>query len=223
MSSLDKDMMTGWVYSLAIHLRSFMVVVPVTKISNPPTSLLLTKLLRTFESSREAILLVASSAILAHGFWLISFSRMDNNEPEREANAVIDIWKLLNKPACLDNGFIYEDTTLWRRPGKNADGTYVFAAPPLSSAVPFICLEDIGHYARWIFDSASESIGLNLKAATERAGYPYLAETITAVTITAVTASLHGTITFSWKNTSSKPHSRPWTTCWVPRLKARKI
>jgi hypothetical protein len=145
---LDKDMMTGWVYSLAIHLRSFMVVVPVTKISNPPAGLLLTKLLRTFESSTEAIFLVASSAILAHGFWLISLSRMDNNEPEREANAAIDIWKLLNKPACLDNGFIYEDTSLWLRPGKDADGTLRLRGAAVEHAVPFICLEDIGHYAR---------------------------------------------------------------------------
>jgi hypothetical protein len=46
--------------------------------------------------------------------------------------------------------------------------------------LPYIHLDDLGLYVCWIFDTLSESVGLNLKIATEHVGYAYLAETFTA-------------------------------------------
>jgi len=45
-----------------------------------------------------------------------------------------------------------------------------------------ISLEDLGWYARWIFDNPSESSGLNLRIATEHVGWEALAKTFTKVT-----------------------------------------
>jgi hypothetical protein len=61
-------------------------------------------------------------------------------------------------------------------------GEYVFTAPLASGAIPLIHLEDLGHYALWIFDNPEKSTGLNLEIATEHVGWDYLASTFTAVT-----------------------------------------
>lgn len=67
-------------------------------------------------------------------------------------------------------------------PKQDVDGVYVFRAPLGDGAVPYIHLDDLALYAKWIFDTPSESAGLDLKVATEHVGYQYLAETFTAVT-----------------------------------------
>jgi len=68
-------------------------------------------------------------------------------------------------------------------PQKDNDGTYNFGAPlGKDGRVPMISLEDLGWYARWIFDHPSESSGLDLKVATDHVGWQALAETFTKVT-----------------------------------------
>jgi len=68
-------------------------------------------------------------------------------------------------------------------PRKESDGTYIFEAPlGKEGRVPMISLEDLGWYARWIFDNPTESSGLDLKIATEHVGWQSLAETFTKVT-----------------------------------------
>lgn len=62
------------------------------------------------------------------------------------------------------------------------DPTYVFAAPLGEGAVPFIHLDDLGLYARWIFDHPEESRGLDLEIATEHVHFGDLAKTFTEVT-----------------------------------------
>ena len=69
---------------------------------------------------------------------------------------------------------------LWPRKGE--DGVSVFSAPVADGAVPFIHLDDIGKYVRWIFTHPAESKGLDLKVATEHVGWEYLAKTFTDVT-----------------------------------------
>ena len=68
------------------------------------------------------------------------------------------------------------------RPSQDAEGTYVFRAPLNDGAVPFIHLDDLALYVRWIINTPEESVGLNLKIATEHVGYAYLAESFTAAT-----------------------------------------
>jgi hypothetical protein len=67
-------------------------------------------------------------------------------------------------------------------PKQDADGVYVFRAPLGDGAVLYIHLDDLALYAKWIFDTPSESAGLDLKVATEHVGYEYLAKTFKAVT-----------------------------------------
>jgi hypothetical protein len=82
--------------------------------------------------------------------------------------------------SVLSTGPYVELLSERHRPEKDTDGTYVFRAPLGDGAVPYIHLDDLGLYVRWIFDTPSESVGLNLKITTEHVGYAYLAETFTA-------------------------------------------
>jgi hypothetical protein len=69
------------------------------------------------------------------------------------------------------------------KPVKGDDGeTWVFAAPLGDGALPLIVLEDLGWYARWIFDHPERSVGMWLKASTEHVHWADLASTFTAVT-----------------------------------------
>jgi hypothetical protein len=83
---------------------------------------------------------------------------------------------------CVVDGAVCGVLSEHHRPEQDVDGTYVFRAPLGDGAVPYIHLDDLGLYVRWIFDTPSESVGLNLKIAAEHVGYAYLAETFTAVT-----------------------------------------
>jgi len=67
-------------------------------------------------------------------------------------------------------------------PKQDADGVTVFRAPLGDGAVPFIHLDDLALYAKWIFDTPDESAGFDLKVATEHVEYKHLAEAFTAVT-----------------------------------------
>ena len=68
------------------------------------------------------------------------------------------------------------------RPRQDEDGIYVFEAPLGNGSVPFVHLEDLGHYVHWIFSHISQSAGMNLKVAVEHVSYDYLAATFTKVT-----------------------------------------
>jgi hypothetical protein len=67
-------------------------------------------------------------------------------------------------------------------PNKDEAGTYVFAVPIGDGAAPMIYLEDLGKYARWIFDNRSESSGKNLEVATCQVGLKDLVEDFQRVT-----------------------------------------
>ncbi len=60
--------------------------------------------------------------------------------------------------------------------------TYVFAAPLADGAVPMIHLDDLGEYARWIFDHADQSAGKDLRVATQHVHFNEVAEAFTKVT-----------------------------------------
>jgi hypothetical protein len=68
------------------------------------------------------------------------------------------------------------------KPRIDASGTYIFAAPLHSGALPLIHLEDMGRYVLWALENASESSGLELGIATEHVSWAHLAATFTKVT-----------------------------------------
>jgi hypothetical protein len=67
-------------------------------------------------------------------------------------------------------------------PKKDETGTYVFSVPLGDGAAPMIYLEDLGKYARWVFDNPSESSGVNLEVATCQVGLRDLVEVFQRVT-----------------------------------------
>jgi hypothetical protein len=70
----------------------------------------------------------------------------------------------------------------YMRPKKNVQGIYQFIAPLGSGHVVLIHLEDLGLYARWLFDHRKEANGLNLEVATEHVSWPALVAAFIKVT-----------------------------------------
>jgi len=64
----------------------------------------------------------------------------------------------------------------------NGEETWVFTAPVGAGRPPMIYLEDLGGYAKWMFDNPDRSNGMNLRIATDLVGWEDLARTFTEVT-----------------------------------------
>lgn len=63
------------------------------------------------------------------------------------------------------------------------DGTRVFASPiGDEGVVPFVSLEDIGWWARYVFDNAATTTGRSLGIASQPATFPEIVETFKRVT-----------------------------------------
>jgi hypothetical protein len=67
-------------------------------------------------------------------------------------------------------------------PDKAVPSVMVFAASLGDGAMPFIVLEDLGVYARWLFDHPERSNGMTLKASTVHVHWKDLAKIFTEVT-----------------------------------------
>lgn len=67
-------------------------------------------------------------------------------------------------------------------PNKDETGAWVFSVPLGDGAAPMIHLDDLGKYARWIFDNRLESNGKNLEVATCHVSLKDLVETFQRVT-----------------------------------------
>ncbi|QDK39327.1 NmrA/HSCARG family protein [Bdellovibrio sp. NC01] len=67
-------------------------------------------------------------------------------------------------------------------PKVQEDGTLVYAHPIGKGHVPMVHLEDIGKYARWIFDHPQKSDGLDLEVATEHVDWKNLVDCVQRVT-----------------------------------------
>src|SRR6266536_162416 len=67
-------------------------------------------------------------------------------------------------------------------PHQQPDGSYQFVAPLGQGAVPLIHLEDLGLYARHLFDNPSSYNGVDLKVATQHVHWADLARTFTKIT-----------------------------------------
>jgi len=66
-------------------------------------------------------------------------------------------------------------------PTKQPDGTFVFPQPIGDGAVPMISLDDLGRYARWIFDNPERTDGLDLEIATQHVTWNILIESFMKV------------------------------------------
>ncbi|TFK82182.1 hypothetical protein K466DRAFT_500761, partial [Polyporus arcularius HHB13444] len=62
------------------------------------------------------------------------------------------------------------------------DGTYVFASPVGTGHVPMIALQDLGFFARYIFDHRAATSREELEVASDWVGWDYLVQTFTKVT-----------------------------------------
>ncbi|CAF1035490.1 unnamed protein product [Adineta steineri] len=62
------------------------------------------------------------------------------------------------------------------------DGTRVFAAPLGKGHLPIVSVDDIGYFARYIFDHRIETSGKDLKIASQMLGWDELVETFKRVT-----------------------------------------
>lgn len=63
------------------------------------------------------------------------------------------------------------------------DGTRVFKSPMgYEGSIPLVALDDIGWWARYIFDNAPSTAGKNLKIASEPSNFPHIVETFKRVT-----------------------------------------
>ncbi|KAI9060817.1 NAD-P-binding protein [Trametes sanguinea] len=65
---------------------------------------------------------------------------------------------------------------------KREDGTYVFASPIGGGHVPMVTLEDVGFFARYIFDHRESTSAQELEIASDWVDWPYLVSTFTKVT-----------------------------------------
>jgi hypothetical protein len=66
-------------------------------------------------------------------------------------------------------------------PNQAPDGTFVFTQPIGDGAVPMISLDDLGRYARWIFDNPERADGMNLETSTEHVTWNHLIESFMKV------------------------------------------
>jgi hypothetical protein len=62
------------------------------------------------------------------------------------------------------------------------DGVVTWYVPLASGAIPFVALEDLGTYARWIFDNTERSNGMNLEVAMGHLTYHDIVSGFTAAT-----------------------------------------
>lgn len=68
-------------------------------------------------------------------------------------------------------------------PVKDADGTYVFTLPlGPTGAMPFVALDEVGIYAKWMFEHPERSAGLHLGVAIAHVSGQDLATAFEAVT-----------------------------------------
>lgn len=62
------------------------------------------------------------------------------------------------------------------------DGVFLFAAPIGDGSIPLIALDDLGYYARYVFDNPEKNAGVNLEVATEEVSWQHLVSTFIEVT-----------------------------------------
>lgn len=84
--------------------------------------------------------------------------------------------------SILSSGPYIESLNEHYRPKVDSAGVYVFQLPLAQGAMPFIHLEDLGTYARWILDNPSQSSGMELEIATVHASGEDIAAAFTATT-----------------------------------------
>ncbi len=71
---------------------------------------------------------------------------------------------------------------MWAPKFDDAATTYVLSVPLGDGAIPMIHLDDIGEYARWVFDHPDQSAGMNLEIATQHVHFDEVARAFTNVT-----------------------------------------
>ncbi|KAH8892649.1 NAD(P)-binding protein [Thozetella sp. PMI_491] len=68
------------------------------------------------------------------------------------------------------------------QPSSEDPDLFIFASPMRKAKQPMIHIDDIGRYARWIFENPERSNGMELQVATENIAWADIATTFTKVT-----------------------------------------
>lgn len=71
---------------------------------------------------------------------------------------------------------------MWAPKFDESTSTHVFYIPLGQGAIPMIHLDDLGEYARWIFDHPDQSAGMDLEIATQHVHGEEIARAFTNVT-----------------------------------------
>lgn len=86
------------------------------------------------------------------------------------------------KWSVVCTGPYIEQLWYFQRPKKHESGVYDFRIPLGDGVIPYVCLDDLGYYVRWVFEHPEKSAGLNLEIAVEDVSLQQIAEVFTAVT-----------------------------------------
>jgi len=71
---------------------------------------------------------------------------------------------------------------MWLPQFDQSTSTFVFALPLADGAIPMTHLDDLGEYARWVFDNPDQSAGMDLEVATQHVHGEEIAHAFTKVT-----------------------------------------
>ena len=82
-------------------------------------------------------------------------------------------------------------------PRQAEDGTFLFVAPLGNGHIPLVALDDLGWYARWMFDHPKESSGKQIDVAIDDVAWADLARTFTEVTTSSPFVSFQGLTEFT--------------------------
>ncbi|KAH8804347.1 hypothetical protein F5884DRAFT_845580 [Xylogone sp. PMI_703] len=121
---------------------------------------------------------IAVQSAVKHFVW----SSLDNVAPKRNFSDQYRVGHYIGK------GFVEQwistlpQSPMRLAPSRQEDGTVVFSAPLNDGAIPFVHLDDLGHYVNWIFTNPEESAGFNLKVAIDHVHFKDLATAFTKVT-----------------------------------------
>ncbi|KAL5086172.1 hypothetical protein Trisim1_009504 [Trichoderma cf. simile WF8] len=86
------------------------------------------------------------------------------------------------KWSVVCTGPYIEQLWYFQHPKKSESGVYDFRLPIDDGVIPYVCLDDMGYYVRWIYERPERSAGLNLDIGVEDVSLEQIAKAFTDAT-----------------------------------------
>lgn len=86
------------------------------------------------------------------------------------------------KWSVVCTGPYIEQLWYFQHPKKSESGVYDFRLPIDDGVIPYVCLDDMGYYVRWIYEHPEKSAGLNLDIGVEDVSLQQIAKAFTDAT-----------------------------------------